>query len=107
LSPEAQEEIEKAEDEFVTQTEEAVGVMKNVSLHPKQSSIKHDRIDQTRFLTHLSPCATLPNLSPLRLSTTRRHTRFSPSSLPLSRASSLSKKCVVPLGFEHRHVERG
>ncbi|KAJ2972230.1 hypothetical protein NUW58_g9228 [Xylaria curta] len=30
LPPEAQEEIEKAEDEFVTQTEEAVGVMKNV-----------------------------------------------------------------------------
>lgn len=30
LSTEAQEEIEKAEDEFVTQTEEAVGVMKNV-----------------------------------------------------------------------------
>ncbi|KAI5466560.1 BAR domain-containing family protein [Mariannaea sp. PMI_226] len=30
LSPEAQEEIEKAEDEFVTQTEEAVGVMQNV-----------------------------------------------------------------------------
>lgn len=33
LSPEAQEEIEKAEDEFVTQTEEAVGVMKNVGFH--------------------------------------------------------------------------
>lgn len=32
ISPEAQEEIEKAEDEFVTQTEEAVGVMKNVSV---------------------------------------------------------------------------
>lgn len=32
LSAEAQEEIEKAEDEFVTQTEEAVGVMKNVSI---------------------------------------------------------------------------
>ncbi|KAI1209871.1 BAR domain-containing protein [Annulohypoxylon truncatum] len=30
LSPEAQEEIEKAEDDFVTQTEEAVSVMKNV-----------------------------------------------------------------------------
>jgi hypothetical protein len=30
LSAEAQEEIEKAEDEFVTQTEEAVAVMKNV-----------------------------------------------------------------------------
>lgn len=34
LSPEAQEEIEKAEDEFVTQTEEAVSVMKNVSCSP-------------------------------------------------------------------------
>lgn len=32
LSPEAQEEIEKAEDDFVTQTEEAVSVMKNVGL---------------------------------------------------------------------------
>ncbi len=31
ISQEAQEEIEKAEDEFVTQTEEAVSVMKNVS----------------------------------------------------------------------------
>ncbi|KAB5576554.1 BAR domain-containing family protein [Coniochaeta sp. 2T2.1] len=30
LTPEAQEEIEKAEDDFVTQTEEAVSVMKNV-----------------------------------------------------------------------------
>ncbi|KOS21605.1 Protein GVP36 [Escovopsis weberi] len=30
LSPQAQEEIEKAEDDFVTQTEEAVGIMKNV-----------------------------------------------------------------------------
>ena len=36
LSPEAQEEVEKAEDEFVTQTEEAVGVMKNVSLKSRQ-----------------------------------------------------------------------
>lgn len=34
LSPEAQEEIERAEDEFVTQTEEAVGVMKNVRWPP-------------------------------------------------------------------------
>jgi hypothetical protein len=37
LSPEAQEEIEKAEDEFVTQTEEAVGVMKNVSAANKKT----------------------------------------------------------------------
>lgn len=39
LSPEAQEEIEKAEDEFVTATEEAVGVMKNVCGQPW-----HDRM---------------------------------------------------------------
>lgn len=42
LSAEAQEEIEKAEDEFVTQTEEAVGVMKNVS--------------QLVYITGLSSC---------------------------------------------------
>jgi hypothetical protein len=35
LSAEAQEEIEKAEDEFVTQTEEAVSVMKNVLDSPE------------------------------------------------------------------------
>ncbi|EGS21438.1 putative golgi vesicle protein [Thermochaetoides thermophila DSM 1495] len=35
LSPEAQEEIEKAEDEFVTQTEEAAGVMRNVLESPE------------------------------------------------------------------------
>ncbi|RCI13757.1 hypothetical protein L249_8095 [Ophiocordyceps polyrhachis-furcata BCC 54312] len=35
LSSEAQEEIEKAEDDFVTQTEEAVGVMKNVLDSPE------------------------------------------------------------------------
>jgi hypothetical protein len=34
LSPEAQEEIEKAEDEFVTLSEEAVSMMKNVSRRP-------------------------------------------------------------------------
>jgi hypothetical protein len=39
LSPEAQEEIEKAEDEFVTQTEEAVGVMKNVRTPDGQECI--------------------------------------------------------------------
>lgn len=39
LSAEAQEEIEKAEDEFVTQTEEAVGVMKNVRSSPALTMI--------------------------------------------------------------------
>lgn len=40
ISPEAQEEIEKAEDEFVTQTEEAVGVMKNVSASPSSIHLR-------------------------------------------------------------------
>jgi hypothetical protein len=35
LSEEARAKIEQAEDEFVGQTEEAVGVMKNVSCHPR------------------------------------------------------------------------
>ena len=39
LSNEAQEEIEKAEDEFVTQTEEAVSVMKNVRTPPVPPSV--------------------------------------------------------------------
>jgi len=41
LSNEAQEEIEKAEDEFVTQTEEAVGVMKNVCVPYSFSSTEY------------------------------------------------------------------
>lgn len=41
LSAEAQEEVEKAEDEFVTQTEEAVGVMKNVSTCSPHTTSKH------------------------------------------------------------------
>ncbi|PFH55042.1 hypothetical protein XA68_10935 [Ophiocordyceps unilateralis] len=35
LSPQAQEDIEKAEDDFVAQTEEAIGVMKNVLDSPE------------------------------------------------------------------------
>ena len=41
LSEEARAEIEAAEDEFVTQTEEAVGVMKNVSAEPQSLSLIH------------------------------------------------------------------
>lgn len=76
LSPEAQEEIEKAEDEFVTQTEEAVGVMKNVRM-PK---LNHTFVGVTdcpirRSLILPSPCATSPTSSPRRLSITRSLTR--------------------------------
>jgi hypothetical protein len=99
LSPEAQEEVEKAEDEFVTQTEEAVGVMKNVSVNLKWN-IMRQNVNCARFLIHPSLCATLPSLSLLKLSTTRRPTRFSLSSPLSSRVFSLSKKCVVPLPFD-------
>jgi hypothetical protein len=64
LSPEAQEEIEKAEDEFVTQTEEAVGVMKNVSLFtpPYQRVTPHIANHAThRSSTPPSRCATWPS----------------------------------------------
>lgn len=59
ISPEAQEEIEKAEDEFVTQTEEAVGVMKNVS-RTEQAILRPDHVadEKHRFLIPPSHCAT-------------------------------------------------
>lgn len=57
LSPEAQEEIEKAEDEFVTQTEEAVGVMKNVSFAPFFFFLSPSYLfcAQARLLTEIFP----------------------------------------------------
>jgi len=69
LSNEAQEEIEKAEDDFVTQTEEAVGVMKNVSFPVALPHIGKywDRLltrglfAPTRFSTPPNLCATLPS----------------------------------------------
>lgn len=61
LTPEAQEEIEKAEDEFVTQTEEAVGVMKNVSTH-HQAFIRCKLIIYNQVLDSPEP---LRNLSEL------------------------------------------
>lgn len=82
ISPESQEEIEKAEDEFVTQTEEAVGVMKNVSRryiiareHPGVGNL----LTLCRSLIPLSRSATSPSSSPPRWSTTRRLTRSSAS----------------------------
>lgn len=76
LSPEAQEEIEKAEDEFVTQTEEAVGVMKNVSQYRDcQVIYMHLYLLITRFWTLLNPSATLRSSSRPRLNTTRRPTK--------------------------------
>lgn len=53
LSPEAQEEVEKAEDEFVTQTEEAFGVMKNVRsvLYGQSQSVPCLSVFACRWLT--------------------------------------------------------
>ena len=79
LNAEAQEEIEKAEDDFVTQTEEAVGVMKNVR------AVDFTTLDKARTmllfmlanypvqrcLTLRSLCGTLQNSSLLRLNIIR------------------------------------
>lgn len=76
LSPEAQEEIEKAEDEFVTQTEEAVGVMKNVRcLYYSHYLHGPWLIVLTRFSIPLNPSGTWQSLLLPKLSITRRLTR--------------------------------
>lgn len=98
ISPEAQEEIEKAEDEFVTQTEEAVGVMKNVSRIGARNSYRLVRVadHDHRSWTHLSRSATLLSSLPHRWSTTRRHTRSSASLHPPSKDCRLSRRQVEP-----------
>jgi hypothetical protein len=79
LSEEARAKIEQAEDEFVGQTEEAVGVMKNVSLPPSRR-LTGDNAEQLlndrRSSIHLSPSAISPTSSPPSSNTTRRLTRF-------------------------------
>lgn len=84
LSPEAQEEIEKAEDEFVTQTEEAVGVMKNVRQKLIHIFAGYQSTNPTisRSLTPPSRSATLPSLWLHRWSTTRKLTRSCQNWLP-------------------------
>jgi hypothetical protein len=79
LSEEARAEIEAKEDDFVSQVEEAQGVMKNVS--HRVSKVVESRANSTRSLTPLSHCAILRILSPLSSSITRRPTRSSRSSL--------------------------
>ena len=60
-SEEARVEIEQAEDEFVGQTEEAVGT---------------PRSNMHRYLIPQSHSETLPTLLPPSSNSTRRHTRF-------------------------------
>lgn len=98
ISPEAQEEIEKAEDEFVTQTEEAVGVMKNVSRIRARSYVQAVQMAdyKCRSLIPLSRSATLPSSSPLRWSTTRRPTRSSANLRLLLRVFKSSRRQVAP-----------
>ncbi len=76
LSPEAQEEIEKAEDEFVTQTEEAVGVMKNVMCPALRVCFANElTYGRNRCWTPQSRFAIFASSLPHRLSTIRRPTR--------------------------------
>lgn len=98
ISPEAQEEIEKAEDEFVTQTEEAVGVMKNVSHTRARNYVWEVRMADRdcRSSIPLSRSATSPSSSPPRWSTTRRPTRSSASLRPPLRVCRSSRRQVAP-----------
>lgn len=91
LSAEAQEEIEKAEDEFVTQTEEAVGVMKNVSYQP-QSCSQGEEANPTRFSIPLSLFETCLSSLMLRSNTIRNPKKFCWSSPRSSRIYRPSKK---------------
>lgn len=102
ISPEAQEEIEKAEDEFVTQTEEAVGVMKNVSTFA--SSKLQGR--ETMLIYEIPRCLILPSRSEIspsssqrRWNTTRRPMRSSASLRPPSRVCRSSRRQVA-----HRRI---
>jgi hypothetical protein len=80
LSRDAQEEVEKAEDEFVTHTEEAVGVMKNVGATLHCSVGRWTRALTNyhvhRFSIPPNPFETWPSLLPPRLSTTSVPMRF-------------------------------
>jgi len=67
LSSEAQEEIEKAEDEFVTQTEEAVGVMKNVCARLSRKSNPQGALfwdEKQRLITDAHVCRSLTLRNP-------------------------------------------
>ena len=93
--------IEQKEDEFVGQTEEAVGVMKNVrpscvklpfSYQEGCTSLSFALPDHHRFLTPPSPSATLPTSSPLSSSTIRKRVRSSASLPPSSTVCRWSRK---------------
>lgn len=94
LSEEARAKIEQAEDEFVGQTEEAVGVMKNVC-KPHHPPMPAPGLIPRRCSTRPSRSATLRTSSPPSSSTTRRRTRSSRSSRPSSTSCRLSKRCVA------------
>jgi len=95
LSDEARAKIEQAEDEFVGQTEEAVGVMKNVYHGPANPITQtKELITYHRFSTHPSLSATSPISSPLSSNTIRRHTRSCRSWLPLWNSCRLNRRCV-------------
>jgi hypothetical protein len=99
LSQEQQEEIEKAEDEFVTQTEEAVGVMKNVSANTNElmrSANATSHLITLRSWIHPSRCATSQSLLLLKWSTTRRPMRSSASLHRSLTACRSSRRQVTP-----------
>lgn len=76
LTEEARQEIEAKEDEFVAQTEEAEGVMKNVGYSHKHCLMGRLLIiDMIRSLIPLNLSATSPSLLLHKSSSTKRHMR--------------------------------
>ena len=97
LSEEARAKIEQAEDEFVGQTEEAVGVMKNVCTLDRgecDHTLQEQMLTDNRYSIHPSLFATSPTLSPPSLNTTRRHTRFFRSWRRSLTSCKSSRRCV-------------
>ena len=93
LSEEARAEIEAKEDDFVSQVEEAQGVMKNVSR--MDYFLANRNANENRCLTRPSHCEILPISSLPSSSTTRRHTRFSLSWLLLSISCRLIRRLRI------------
>lgn len=88
-------EVEKKEDEFVAQTEEAEGVMKNVRLLLRLRESNADI--HIRSWTHLSRCAIYRSSLPPSLNTTSARRRFWRSSHRPSRRCRKSRRCAALL----------
>jgi Bin/amphiphysin/Rvs domain for vesicular trafficking len=96
LSEEARAEIEAKEDDFVAQTEEAAGVMKNVSFVGVRLSKEVLLLsNKYRSLIHQNHCGIWLSSLLLRWNSTRKLTKYCRSSHLLLSSSKLNKKQTI------------